>query len=62
MKTHHVHIPGGQCQHSSGSDCEGMVEESLSPLSPDLKFIESVWDVLEETGLLLCQYKILTKN
>jgi len=38
----------------------------LAPLSPDLKFIESLWDVLEETlqsdGLLHCQYKILTKN
>jgi len=33
---------------------------------PDLKFIESLWDVLEETlqsaGLLHCQYKILTKH
>jgi len=37
-----------------------------APLSPDLKFIESLWDVLEETfqsaGLLHCQYKILSKK
>jgi len=34
--------------------------------SPELTFIESVWDVLEDTlqsaGLLDCQYKILTKS
>jgi len=33
---------------------------------PDLKFIESFWDVLEETlqiaGLLHCPFKIWTKN
>jgi len=38
----------------------------LAPLSPDLNFIKSLWDVLEETlqsaHLLHCQYKILTKN
>jgi len=35
-------------------------------LSPDLKYIEIIWDVLEETlqsaGLLDSQYKILSKN
>jgi len=38
----------------------------LAPLSLELKLIESLWDVLEETlqsaQLLHCQYKILTKN
>jgi len=38
----------------------------LEPLSPDLKFTESIWDVLEETlqsaWLLHCQYKILNKT
>jgi len=37
-----------------------------APLSPDLKFPGSLWDVLEETlqrnGLLLWQYKIFSKN
>jgi len=35
------------------------------PLSPNLKFIESLWDAMEETlqcAELHCQYKILTKN
>jgi len=38
----------------------------MASLSPDLKYIEIIWDVLEETlqsaGLLDSQYKILTKN
>jgi len=35
-------------------------------LAPELKLIESLWDVLEETlqraGLLRCQYEILTNK
>jgi len=45
---------------------EESLSHELAPLNPDLKFTESLWDVLEETlqsaGLLHCQYKILTKN
>jgi len=57
-----------ESQDSSCSKSERMVGRSmtnhfhtwiLAPLSPDLKFIESLWDVLEETlqsaGLLHCQ-------
>jgi len=43
---------------------DGAFSHELAPLSQDLKFIESLWEVLEETlhiaGLLHCQYKILT--
>jgi len=58
-KTHHGHIPGWQCQDSSGSNCERIVGrehelsfshmnwQNLAPLSTDLKFIESLYRVLD---------------
>jgi len=60
--SNHGHIPGWQYQDSLGSNCERMVgrehkeyfSHEFVPLNPDLKFIESLWDVLEETLLDSC--------
>jgi len=55
--THHDHIPGSQCQDAS------CLEGSLAALSPALKSIESIWDVLEETlSARLLQTRSWPKN
>jgi len=72
-KAHHSDILGWQYQDSYiktqivkewlGGARRIIFTHELAHLSPDLKFIESLWDLLEQSARLLhCQYKILTKN
>jgi len=63
-KTQHGHIPGWQCQDSSGSSCERMVVRERD--KSFLQLIESLWDVRRLNRVLdsciVNTIKVLNKN